>query len=225
MEKSTSLKKAPLKTLRVLDPIKTSPFITGPHNKKRGSYRKGLYGGQSTPSSNQSFFSGRGKSNNRDFDMLNKRILIQQRALASLSESLAHILQRELYTMGNTGLLRHKAEITLLQPNLDDSRRQELRNSAFWPSTLFKSEFVKDGEEFLLKKGTHKESYQNKPFRGPHHNKKRGSYRKCPYGGQSTPSSNHSFSSGRGKSNNRLYRSRFQPHSRRMRALETTHPQ
>ena len=40
------------------------------------------------------------------FEMLNKRIFIQQRALASLSKSLAHFLQRELYTMGNTGLLR-----------------------------------------------------------------------------------------------------------------------
>ena len=74
----------------------------------------------------------------------NKRILIQQRALACLSKSLAHILQRELYTMGNTGLLRREAEIALLQPNLDDSR-QELRNSPFWPSPLFKSQFVKDG--------------------------------------------------------------------------------
>ena len=40
------------------------------------------------------------------FEIMNKRILIQQRALACLSKSVAHILQRELYTMGNTGLLR-----------------------------------------------------------------------------------------------------------------------
>ena len=39
------------------------------------------------------------------FYVLNKRILIQQRALACLSKSLAHILQRELYTMGDTNLL------------------------------------------------------------------------------------------------------------------------
>ena len=32
---------------------------------------------------------------------LNKRILIQQRALAYQSKALAHILQRDLYTMGN----------------------------------------------------------------------------------------------------------------------------
>ena len=36
------------------------------------------------------------------FEILNKRILIQQRALACLKKSSAHILQRELYTMGNT---------------------------------------------------------------------------------------------------------------------------
>ena len=39
------------------------------------------------------------------FDTMEKRILIQQRALACLSKSVAHILQRELYSMGNTGLL------------------------------------------------------------------------------------------------------------------------
>ena len=40
------------------------------------------------------------------FQIMNKRILFQQRALTCLSKSVAHILQRELYTMGNTGLLR-----------------------------------------------------------------------------------------------------------------------
>ena len=44
-------------------------------------------------------------------DTWNKTILIQDRALACLSKSLAHILQRELYTMGNTGLLRREAEM------------------------------------------------------------------------------------------------------------------
>ena len=93
----------------------------------------------------------RGYENTCDyFDTLNKRILIQQRALASLSKSLAHILQRELYTMGNTGLLRLEDEMTLLQPNLDDSRRHELRNSPFWWSPLFKSQFVKDFVNFAI---------------------------------------------------------------------------
>ena len=50
-------------------------------------------------------------------------------------------------------------------------------------------------------------------FCGPS-NKKRSSYKKRPYGGQFTPSSNQSLSSGRGKSNNRGSRDRFQPHPR-----------
>ena len=54
--------------------------------------------------------------------------------------------------MGNTGLLRRKAEMTLLQPNLGDSRCQELRNSPCSPTPLFKSQLVKDEEDFLLKK-------------------------------------------------------------------------
>ena len=87
--------------------------------------------------------------------------------------------------MGNTSLLRRKAEMTLLQPHLGEMRGQELRNSPFWHSSLFKSQLVKEGKDFLLKKGTSKDSqgcgpYQNKPFRGPH-NKKRGSYRKRPH--------------------------------------------
>ena len=53
-------------------------------------------------------------------------------------------------------------------------------------------------EDFLLKKGTPKDSqgfgaYENKPFRGPHHNKKSGSYRKHPNGGNSSQSSNNRF--------------------------------
>ena len=105
--------------------------------------------------------------------------------------------------MGNTGLLRREAEITLLQPQLGETRCQELRNSPFWHSSVFKSQLVKEGEDFLLKKGTSKDSQGFGPsqsFRGSH-NKKRGSYRKCPYGGNSSQSSNHSFSSGRGKPN------------------------
>ena len=82
----------------------------------------------------------RGYENTCDyFEIMNKRILIQQRALACLSKSVAHVLQRELYTMGNTGLLRRKAEMILLQPHLGDSRHQELWNSPFWPSPLFRS--------------------------------------------------------------------------------------
>ena len=54
--------------------------------------------------------------------------------------------------MGSTGLLRCEAEMTLLQPHLRETRRQELRNSLFWHSSLFKSQLVKEGEDFLLKK-------------------------------------------------------------------------
>ena len=85
-------------------------------------------------------------------DLWNKTVFIQHRALTCLSKSLAHILQRELYTIRNTGLLRHEAEMTLLQPQLGETRRQELRNSPFWHSSLFKSQLVKEGEDFLLKK-------------------------------------------------------------------------
>ena len=90
-------------------------------------------------------------------DLWNKTLLIQHRALTCLSKSLAYILQRELYSIGNTGLLRRKAEITLLQPHLGETRHQELRNASFWPPSLFKSQLVKEGEDFLLKKGTSKD--------------------------------------------------------------------
>ena len=150
-------------------------------------------------------------------ELWNKTVLIQHRAVTCLSKSLAHILQRELYSMGNLVLLRRKAKMTLLQPHLGETRRQELRNASFWPPSLFKSQLLKEGEDFLLKKGTSKDSqgfgpYQNKPFRGPH--KKRGSYRKRPYGGNSSQSSNQSFSSNRGKQNFRGPRGRFRPHNR-----------
>ena len=151
-------------------------------------------------------------------DFWNKIVLIQHRALTCLSKFLAHILQRELYSMGNTGFLRREAEMTLLYPQLGETRCQELRNSSFWDPSLFQSQLVKEGEDFLLKKGTSKDSqgfapYQNKPFRGPH-NKKRGSYRKRPYAGNSSQSSHQSFSSGRGKPNFRGSRGRFRPHHR-----------
>ena len=52
--------------------------------------------------------------------------------------------------MGNTGLRRRKTEMTLLQPHLGETRRQELRNASCWPPSLFKSQLVKEGEDFLL---------------------------------------------------------------------------
>ena len=132
----------------------------------------------------------------------------------------------ELYSMGNTGLLRREAEMTLLQQHLGETRCQDLRNLSFWDSSLFKSQLVKEGEDFLLKKGTSKDSQGFGPyklFRGPH-NKKRGSYRKRPYGGNSSQSSNQSFSSGRGKLNFRGSRGRFRPHNRGARAWKPLFP-
>ena len=85
-------------------------------------------------------------------DIWNITVVIQHRALTCLNKSLAHVLKRELYTMGKTGLLRREAEMTLLQPHLGETRHQELRNSPFWHSSLFKSQLVKEGEDFLLKK-------------------------------------------------------------------------
>ena len=77
---------------------------------------------------------------------------------------------------------------------------------------MFKSQLVKEGEDFLLKKAPLKTQgfgpYQNKPFRGLH-NKKSGSYRNLPTKaqGNSPQSSNQSFSSSRGKPNFRGFRS------------------
>ena len=153
------------------------------------------------------------------FDLWEKTLTIQHKAITCLSKSLAHILQRELYTMATSGLLRREAEMSHLQPQLGETRRQELRNSSLWTRSLFNSQSVKEGEDFLLKKGTSKDAqgfgpYQNKPFRGSHHNKRRGSYRKRPFGGNSSQSSNYSFPSSRGKPNFRGSRGRFRPHNK-----------
>ena len=72
------------------------------------------------------------------FEVLNKTILIQERALACLSKSLAHILLRELYTMGNTGLLRREAEMTLLQPHLGYETSRGIRHFGLPPCSSLK---------------------------------------------------------------------------------------
>ena len=143
-------------------------------------------------------------------DIWNKTVLIQHRALTCLCHSLAHILQRKLYTMGNTDLLRHEAEMTLVQPQLLETRRQELRNSPFWHSSLFKSQLVKEGEDFLLKKGTSKDPIS--PFEVPTTRKE------APTGNAPMGATPHKTvtnrSSGRGKPNFRGSRGRFQPHNK-----------
>ena len=40
--------------------------------------------------------------------------------------------------------------MTLLQPQLGETRRLELTNASFWLPSLFKSQLVKEGEDFLL---------------------------------------------------------------------------
>ena len=57
MKKSSSLKKAPLKRLRFLDPIKTSPFVV-PTIRKEAPTGNAPMGDNPLPSSNQSFSSG-----------------------------------------------------------------------------------------------------------------------------------------------------------------------
>ena len=154
----------------------------------------------------------------RDYlDVLDNRIQIQQRALACQSKAMGHMLQRDLYIMGNTGLIRRDAEMTNLHPELGKSRRQELRNSPFLASSLFHSQLVKEGKEFLVKKDvTNFETpvfrpYPNQTFRGP--KKGRGNNRRHPYGGQSTPSNTRSTLS-RGSSYSRSSRGQFRLDSR-----------
>ena len=146
----------------------------------------------------------------RDYmDIWDKRIQIQQRALACQSKAITHMLCRNLHVMVCAGLMRRDAEMTNLHPDLGETRRQELRNSPFLPSLLFHFQLVQEGEEFLLKQGSSKSQgqtfrpNQNRPFRGPQRG--RGRYRKRPYG-QSTPGS--SAYSSRGS------RGQFRPHRR-----------
>ena len=109
--------------------------------------------------------------------------------------------------------------MTLLQPHLGDSRRQKLRNSPFCPTPLFRLQLVKDGEDFLLKKRTLKihrvlNPIKTSPFVVPTTIRKDAPTGNAPYGGNSSQSSNQSFSSGMRKSNNRGLRGHFRPHSR-----------
>ena len=109
--------------------------------------------------------------------------------------------------------------MTDFQPHLGDSKRpQELRSSPFWLTPLFWSHLVKDGEEFILKKGPPKTLRILDPIKTSllvvSTTIKRGSCRKHPNEGQSTPSSSQSFSSGRGKSSNRGSEGCLRPHPR-----------
>ena len=149
----------------------------------------------------------------RDYmDIWDKRIQIQQRALACQSKAMTHMLRRNLHVMVCAGLMGRDAEMTNLHPDLGETRRQELHNSPFLPSPLFHSQLVQEGEEFLFKKGSSKSQgqtfrpYQNRPFRGPQRG--RGCYRKRSYG-QFIPGS--SVSSSRGSFSSRGSRGQFRP--------------
>ena len=125
---------------------------------------------------------------------------------------MAHILQRELYSMDNTSLLRCYAKMTLLQPHLGETRCQELRNLPFWHLSLFKSQLLKEGEDFLLKKTPLKtlrvfNPIKISPFVVPI-TKKEAATRNTPME-NSSQSSNQSFSLGRRKANFRGSRGCF----------------
>ena len=81
-------------------------------------------------------------------EILDKRIHIQQRALACQSKALSHVLQRDLYTMGNAGLIRKDAEMNLFNLTWGNPG---IRNSPFCPSPLFHLELAKEWKEFRHK--------------------------------------------------------------------------
>ena len=81
------------------------------------------------------------------------------------------MLQWELCTIGNSNLITREAEMT----NLEQTRRQELRNPPFLSNSLFRSELVEEGESYSLKRHPEKHSgcwTLSKSTRWrPHHNK------------------------------------------------------
>ena len=100
-------------------------------------------------------------------DLWKKITLIQHRALSCLSKTLALILQGNFYSMGNSGLLRHEAVVTLLHPHLGEIR-QELRNPPLFSHNW--SRKVKTSLKFLKRHLQNSQGfgpYQSKPFRGP----------------------------------------------------------
>ena len=107
-------------------------------------------------------------------------IHIQLRVLAYQSKALSHMLKRDLYLMGNAGLIRRDAK--MIQ---NDFGRLDVKSSGTShspPSPLFYSQLVKAGEEFLLLKCTPKQSqgfrsYKNNLFLTPNRS---GNNRKHP---------------------------------------------
>ena len=88
-------------------------------------------------------------------DIWNKTLIIP---ILDLSQQItcSYTPEGVIFHGQHQALLRRIAEMTLLQPHLGETRHQELRNASFWPPSLFKSQLVKEGEDFLLKKAPQK---------------------------------------------------------------------
>ena len=119
--------------------------------------------------------------------------------------------------MGNTGLLRCEAEMTLLQPHLGDIRHQELRNSPFWPSSMFKSQLVK-GEKTSSSNRAPKESqgfalFKTSPFVVPT-TRKETSTGNAPQGATPPKAVTNHFPQSLESKTKRASRGCFRPHSR-----------
>ena len=83
-------------------------------------------------------------------DIWNKTVLIQHRPVTCLSKSLVHILQSVLYSKGNTGLQsKARSRNDPFTSTSRGMRHQELRNSPFWHSSLFKFQLAKEGEDIF----------------------------------------------------------------------------
>ena len=140
-------------------------------------------------------------------DIWDKRIQIQQRALACQSKAMTHMLRRNLHVMVCAGLMRRDAEMTNLHPDLGETRRQ----FPLPPLSFISLSAGSRGRGVPHIKGFLQVStsdFQNLP-KGRETG--RGRYRKRPYG-QFTPGS--STSSSRGSFSSRGSRGQFRPHRR-----------
>ena len=145
-------------------------------------------------------------------EILDKRIHFKQRALACQSKALSHKLQRERYTMSNSILIRG-GEMSHLQPNLGETKHHQLGSFPFAPTPLFYFKLVP-----RQKKATQKHSglqaLSKQPVCDPPTTRKEAPTGNAPFVGQSTLSSNQSFSSVKRNLNNRSNKDHFRPHRR-----------
>ena len=124
--------------------------------------------------------------------LLDSRLFIQHRALVCQSRALGHMLHRNLYVIGISGLMRRDVEMSNLHPDLTDDRRRNLRNSPFMSSDLFKSELIPEYEDFLLKKAASKSTFsQYQSFCSANRAPGKVRYRRKRNRGPSSPSSSY----------------------------------